>query len=634
MLTKLTLLQRILLLVLGSVLSVFLILILYVAFSTNRIEKDNAFSEATLMNLANGNKINGILEDGMAVTRSMAQISQSFNEIPAENRRVTVNNMLTKVLENNPKILSIWSVWEPNALDGMDSHFKNNLGGNETGRFGSTFCKVSNGIRLDPSPENEIEGSKYYGFPKKSGHEELIAPYFYKYEESGPEYHIVTLSVPIYNESKFLGVVATDFNLSDIQEYVEKSNIRSIVYSSDGSIAAHFIKEKIGKTMTDAEKDIAGSYLDTLSEAVKGNKPISFTTYSDALKTKVFLCSTPIPVGKTGSSWSYVSVIPLNEALANARSLRTTILLVGFISLLGLGLLIYFISHQITLPIKQSAALAQRISEGDLTGSVRIVRHDEIGQLSEALNNMSDRLNDFTLHILKGANSIVNASQQMNESSQQISQTASVQASSVENISWAMQTVVANIHQNNENAQMTEKISFSALKGIETAKDKSDKSLRSAEDIAEKISIVNDIAFQTNILALNAAVEAARAGDQGRGFAVVASEVRKLAEKSKIAADEIVSLSSKGKTLTEEAGSAMKNLLPEVQRTSDLVREIASAGAEQQTGVDQINDSVNNLNEVAKQNASASDELAMSARELFTQAQSLIDVVSFFKTRE
>lgn len=630
---RLNLLQRILVYILGGVFTVLILMILYIGIKTNTIEKNNAFREASLLSQANGNKVNGILEDGMAVTRSLAHTLSAFKEIPAENRRTTVNNMLENILKNNPKILSVWSVWEPNALDGRDSEFINRMGGNETGRFGSTFCKVSNGIRLDPSPEKEIEGSKYYGYPKKSLHEELIPPYLYKYESTGPEYSIVTLSVPIIKDNQFLGVVATDFNLADIQEFIAKSNVKSIVYSPDGAIAAHYDKSRVGKILSETDRDIAGAYTDSLIVAVQNGMATSFSAYSEALGAKVMINTTPIPIGQTGTSWSYVTIIPLKEALAEARAMRWTIFILGMLAIGAIGAIVYFIARSITRPILTSVGFATKISNGDLTETVDVVNDDEIGKLCNAMNVMVDHLNNVVINVLNGAKTIAESSRQMNQSLHQLANSATIQAASVEQISSAMEEMVSNIQQNADNARQTEKISVAALAGIKKTGEASDKSMQSVNSISDRISVVNDIAYQTNILALNAAVEAARAGEHGRGFAVVAAEVRKLAERSRLAAEEIVSISDKGKSLTGIAREAMRSLLPEIQRTTELVQEIALSSSEQENGAEQVNGSVQKLNEIAQQNASAAEELAASAESLSIQAQNLIGLVSFFRIR-
>ncbi|NJK97354.1 MAG: hypothetical protein HC905_22780, partial [Bacteroidales bacterium] len=191
--------------------------------------------------------------------------------------------------------------------------------------------------------------------------------------------------------------------------------------------------------------------------------------------------------------------------------------------------------------------------------------------------------------------------------------------------------MAANIMQNTENAQQTEKISNAAAVGVLESSDAASKSVVTMKQIASKISIVSEIAFQTNILALNAAVEAARAGEHGRGFAVVAAEVRKLAERSKIAAEEINELSKSGVEITEKAGLQLQSIVPEIQKTSKLVQEISAASIEQNSGSDQINTALQQLNEVTQQNAASSEEIATSSEELASQAEQLLDTLAFFR---
>jgi methyl-accepting chemotaxis protein len=229
-----------------------------------------------------------------------------------------------------------------------------------------------------------------------------------------------------------------------------------------------------------------------------------------------------------------------------------------------------------------------------------------------------------------GADNIAAASMQMSSTAQQMSQGATEQASSTEEVSASMEEMTSNIMQNTDNAMQTDKISTVALNGVNKVGVAAKESLVSIKEIAQKITIINDIAFQTNILALNAAVEAARAGEQGRGFAVVAAEVRKLAERSKIAADEIGILSKSSVEVTEGAGKLMEDLTPEIQKTAKLVQEIAAASQEQNNGAEQINSAVQQLSMVTQQNAAASEEMASGAEELAGQADQLKDIVSFF----
>jgi methyl-accepting chemotaxis protein len=193
-----------------------------------------------------------------------------------------------------------------------------------------------------------------------------------------------------------------------------------------------------------------------------------------------------------------------------------------------------------------------------------------------------------------------------------------------------MEQMVSNIEQNAENAKETEKVALISAQNINEGNKNVEKTVEAMKLIAEKVSIINDIALQTNILALNAAIEAARAGENGKGFAVVAAEVRKLAEKTRIAAGEINELSKNSVELAEKSNKILQQISPDIQKNAKLVQEIAAASFEQRRGAEQINKAINMLNEVAQQNASSSEEMATAAEELNGQAFQLLEVISFF----
>ncbi len=304
----------------------------------------------------------------------------------------------------------------------------------------------------------------------------------------------------------------------------------------------------------------------------------------------------------------------------------------GLIFAMVLGIIFAFIiTGAITKPIGKGVAFAREIAEGNLTATIDVDQKDEVGQLAAALKNMANKLREIVASILSGAENIAAASIEMSASSQQMSQGATEQASSAEEVSSSMEEMVSNIQQNTDNAQQTEKIAMMASDSIKQGNESAALSAKSMSEIAEKISIISEIAFQTNILALNAAVEAARAGEHGKGFAVVAAEVRKLAERSKVAAEEIDLVSKSGVEIAEKAGQQLADIVPEIEKTAKLVQEITAASLEQNSGADQINNAIQQLNNVTQQNAAASEEMATSSEELSSQAEQLKEIVSYFQ---
>ncbi len=249
-------------------------------------------------------------------------------------------------------------------------------------------------------------------------------------------------------------------------------------------------------------------------------------------------------------------------------------------------LIAYVLYNSIVKPLNKGVTFAQTIGNGDLTVELDINQEDEIGLLAKALNTMASNLKGIVISIKENANDLVRSGQNVKSSSLQLSKGSADQAASAEEVSTSIEEMVANIDQNTDNAVQTESITVETAKDVNVADKLSSEAASSMKSVAEKITIIGDIAFQTNILALNAAVEAARAGEHGRGFSVVAAEVRKLAERSKVAADEIHSLVNGGLKVSQEAGEKSRLLVPDIEKTTQLIKEISAASLEQKTGAE------------------------------------------------
>lgn len=325
--------------------------------------------------------------------------------------------------------------------------------------------------------------------------------------------------------------------------------------------------------------------------------------------------------------------VPASEVLAPLSSLENGLILGEIVSVLLMILLVNWIVKTITSRLNKAVAMATSIADGDLTRQIDIDSKDELAKLADALNKMSNVLNGTVNGISDTVAYVNKASFELSAISRNISDGANDQAASLEEISASMEEMTSTIEMNTNNAKETEGISRESSENILNSSSVMNESVKHMAAIAEKISFINDIAFQTNILALNAAVEAARAGEHGRGFAVVAAEVRKLAEHSKQAADEIGVVSGKGMKIAQEAGDKLSEHVPMVQKTAELVQNIATASVEQTAGIEQINDAIQGLNTITQQNASEASHIVESIQGLSENSKSLNELIRFFKTK-
>ncbi len=337
-----------------------------------------------------------------------------------------------------------------------------------------------------------------------------------------------------------------------------------------------------------------------------------------------------------GLNWAIIAEINEAEVMQPVYNMRNIIITVAF-ALLGLIMFVtYLIRKEIRTTLgeepEEIAKVADSIANGNL--NIKFNTDKALKGVYHSMFSMSEKLKEIIANVMAGSENIAGASQQLSSGAQSISSGVSEQAASAEEVSSSMEEMAANILQNSENALKTMDISGKSSNSAEQVAFASEDSMNAVKEIYAKINVVVEIAEKTDLLAINAAVEAARAGDQGRGFAVVAAEVRKLAERSSIAASEIVALAENGLRLTEESNTKLKSIVPDIQETSRLVEEIVSASKEQEVGVNQVNTAIQQLSMVTQQNASSSEEMASSSEEMAAQAEDLMQITQFFTIEE
>ncbi len=546
--------------------------------------------------------------------------------------RNTVNEILTTSLKSNPDFFGTYTLWEPNAFDGKDKDYINQAGYDKTGRFIPYWTRKSaDELRLDALTDYETEGTgDYYQKPKKTKKECIIDPYYYTVGDRSVL--MISIVSPIMINGEFQGISGVDYEVGFVQNellslqkkiYDGKSNIE--IFSNQGKIVGSTIlADSVGKSIVDLEFENAEGMIKKIQRGKSETKVIG----DNLVITKSFR------FGKTDTPWQVRITIPYSEIIKQGKDAIMYSVITG-IFLLIIGLLIIFILvRRLTKPLNQLVESANKIALGDLTGKITILRNDEIGLLGNSFNKMIDKLKEIITVVIESANSLTVGTSQIATSSQQIAQGATEQAASAEEVSASIEQMTSNIEQNSENALQTERISREGAIGIMEVATAAQKSVEAIKKIADKITVVNEIAEKTDILAINAAIEAARAGEHGKGFAVVAAEVRKLAEISQTAAKEINELSKLNLQLTMDAGELMGKIIPNIQKTAQLVGEISASSAEQNLGAQQIAKAVDQLSTVTQQNSASSEELSSSSEELASQAEVLKDTIMFFKIEQ
>lgn len=421
----------------------------------------------------------------------------------------------------------------------------------------------------------------------------------------------------------------------------------SSAISESLSLKAHSLTSLVGLVSSEYLENLNLTGVETLSASVLQDPEISFVAFYDNAKqlfteyelpediSSFFVVEKQLRSMYDNRTLGYVKIGFKRDSII--KSLRHNVL--TLVASMATGIIcftvgILFLLRGVIRPLNQCVEVAENLSKGELNVEIEITNSDETGKMLTSMKTMLEKLKQIVFDVKPAADNVSDGSQQLRVNSEEMSQRASEQASSAEEVSSAIEQMVSNIKQNADNAKQTERIALKAASDALNGGQAVAETVTAMKDITQKISVIGEIARQTNLLALNAAIEAARAGEHGRGFAVVASEVRKLAERSQTAAAEINQLSVSSVGIAENAGAMLARIVPDIEKTAQLVQEISVASNEQNTGADQINQAIQQLDQVIQQNASASEELSSMAEELSSRAEQLKGSISFFKVAE
>jgi len=545
-------------------------------------------------------------------------------------KRIESSQFARRVLSEHPEYTGAYVGYDTNA-DKQDSEYTSEeFSGkitDEDGRFIPYWFRDSGALAI--SPLIDMDTGLYYEGQrklfKKSGKAQGLVTEPYLYEGQ----MIVEQSYPIIIDRKFVGIAGVDRALSDIDSLLnsikEETNRDIFLISRGGNFISATTNSEELKTKAIADTQ----YAELFKRFYEQRDQNTIELDHDPVDNGTFYFSKRMV--KTGSWLIIVRESETQVMGPIQKQLRKTISigLAGVLLILGLSL---WYSSSISTRLKNTMRKAEQLAAGNLISQSDddTKARDEVDNLERSLDNMHRILIDVTTEIQNNSESIASGSTQIRDTSMSLSSATNMQAASVEQTAASIEEMEASINQNSSNAQATDKMAYksseSAVKGGKAVAD----TVLAMTQIAEKITIIEDISYQTNMLALNAAIEAARAGEHGKGFAVVAAEVRKLAERSQFAASEISTLTGESVKVAENAGILLEQMVPDITQTATLVQEISASSEEQLTGAGQITLAMQQLDKVTQQNAAGAEELAATAEQLQSQSEHLQKAVSFF----
>jgi methyl-accepting chemotaxis protein len=620
--------------------------IIFWKISVNRSAKiiqQSTENELILAAKLSSSGLSSELDLAIETARGLMRLSQEYAEFPEQIRRDVIKNSIRASLEQNPNFLCSWGVFELNSIDNFDSRYTNLPGSTDKGRFCPSYYRNNKNEVVEEDlvyNDDELVVEDYYLLPKERQQETILEPYFYSYEEnSSDSVFETTVALPVYSGSRFIGVVGVDFKLEKYNSIIDQIKPLETGYaflmSSEGTIVSHPVRENIGKPVNNiSEFENREEILKKLTENKSFTLPLRINGNNPAT---AFV--TPLNVGKTGSTWWLVSIAEESQIIKPVNKLRTSLMIAGIFSILALAVVMAIITYRIGYSISSVKNEISKATQNILEGKLNITMQkkgidSEFLPILNDLDHITDSISGIVSEVRNTAANINEMAFNLNETFEKLSGKLKEQASSTDSISSSIEEITASIEQNSENTDNTKSIAMQVVKSIEQVNNSSKLAMDLVKQISEKIQVVDEIAFQTNLLALNAAVEAARAGDVGRGFSVVAAEVKKLAEKSKTSANEIVHLVNRSVNQNKEAGKLLNEIIPEIDKTAHLVQEITASNKEQRSSSELINHSVQFLSSTTHENSSLIEEIGVNASVLASHSDILLKRVQEYQIEE
>jgi len=624
---RMNLRTKMLVLILGVSAVIYSVVLIYTIISI----KEKAITDAKELIRAYtkeaGQNLEHNFNSDLTVTKTLADAFKGFEGIPTKEKEASQKRILKEVIQTNSAFTSLWAHWE---LSRYSERW-----GDKPGRLRYNYY-MENGqlfYKQDTMNREGVDPNSLYGKIRERKQTTILEPYGYSYKRGDARKILMTSVIsPIVVNGNFLGIVGCDIALVKIQEMVANFKPFNTGYafllSNEGVYVSHPDTAVIGKPLAEINPDEVKEL--KIDQKIKRGEVFDFSAGHTETGKEVLVSFVPVNIQDCGTPWSVGVVVNIDDLLAESNKLMRTLILVGIIGLMLITLLITYLANRISSRIKMGVAMAQTISSGDLSATISDSGSDEIGVLSQSLTGMVERLNHIFARIKGASASVLEGGEWLSRSSAHLKGGAANLVDTSSEVTEAVASAYKSISDSNTSVKQADAISKKVVETIGLGSTATNKASLAMKRVAERIQIVNEIAFQTNLLALNAAVEAARAGEQGKGFGVVAAEVRKLAERSKEAANEIIHLSKESLETMEEVRRVMEVLVPSILNTAESIGAIARSNSQQVDSMDKIKFALKKMEQVSEQNADSSAEIATFSDSLLKLAEELQEGVSYF----